>query len=278
MTRTALVTGSNQGLGLAVVRRLCRTLEPGSTVYLTARHEGRGREAVELLRSEGLTPAFHLMDVSDDASVRACADAIAREHGGIDVVISNATSRIARDVPFADQVAVMFNTNNRGTRRVLDAFGPLLNDGARLVVMASSFGSLRELDPRLHPRFDVATMSLDDLDAVTDDYVRAVEEGRAAEEGWPDWINVPSKVAQVAAVKIFERSLGEKAVERDILVNASCPGLVDTGASRPWFSDMSQAQSPDEAAVDVVWLATLPAGTRDPHGELVQHRRVLPWT
>jgi NAD(P)-dependent dehydrogenase (short-subunit alcohol dehydrogenase family) len=172
----------------------------------------------------------------------------------------------------------MFNTNNRGTRRVLDAFGPLLNDGARLVVMASSFGSLRELDPRLHPRFDVATMSLDDLDAVTDDYVRAVEEGRAAEEGWPDWINVPSKVAQVAAVKIFERSLGEKAVERDILVNASCPGLVDTGASRPWFSDMSQAQSPDEAAVDVVWLATLPAGTRDPHGELVQHRRVLPWT
>lgn len=52
----------------------------------------------------------------------------------------------------------------------------------------------------------------------------------------------------------------------------------DTGASRPWFSDMSQAQTPDDAAVDVVWPATLPAGTRDPHGVLVQHRRVLPWT
>jgi hypothetical protein len=41
---------------------------------------------------------------------------------------------------------------------------------------------------------------------------------------------------------------------------------------------MSQAQTPDDAAVDVVWPATLPAGTRDPHGVLVQHRRVLPWT
>ncbi|SEO09637.1 Rossmann-fold NAD(P)-binding domain-containing protein [Actinacidiphila rubida] len=88
---------------------------------------------------------------------------------------------------------------------------------------------------------------------------------------------MPSKIAQVAAVKIVDRSLGEQAVARDVLVNACCPGLVDTGASRPWFSDMSEAQSPDEAAVDVVWLATLPAGTREPHGVLVQHREVLPW-
>ncbi|SEO09604.1 hypothetical protein [Actinacidiphila rubida] len=34
---------------------------------------------VELLRSEGLLPAFHLLDVSDDESVRSCADFIARE-------------------------------------------------------------------------------------------------------------------------------------------------------------------------------------------------------
>jgi carbonyl reductase 1 len=49
---------------------------------------------------------------------------------------------------------------------------------------------------------------------------------------------------------------------------------VNTGASRPWFADMSQALSPDDAAADVLWLATLPAGTREPYGELVQHRKV----
>ncbi len=39
---------------------------------------------------------------------------------------------------------------------------------------------------------------------------------------------------------------------------------------------MSKALSPGEAAAGVLWLATLPAGTREPYGELVQHRKVLP--
>ena len=56
------------------------------------------------------------------------------------------------------------------------------------------------------------------------------------------------------------------------------PRLVDTDASRPWFEDMSGALSPDEAAADVLWLATLPTGTREPYGELVQYRKVLPFT
>jgi hypothetical protein len=41
---------------------------------------------------------------------------------------------------------------------------------------------------------------------------------------------------------------------------------------------MSGALSPDDAATDVLWLATLPPGTREPYGELVQHRKVLPFT
>jgi carbonyl reductase 1 len=69
-----------------------------------------------------------------------------------------------------------------------------------------------------------------------------------------------------------------EAAQRDILVNAACPGLVDTDASRPWFDDMSRARSPEEAATDVIWLATLPAGTREPYGELVQYRTLLPFT
>jgi carbonyl reductase 1 len=60
------------------------------------------------------------------------------------------------------------------------------------------------------------------------------------------------------------------------LIVAVCPGLVDTRASRPWFTDMSRAQSPGQAAIDVVKLAT---GPIDPkmYGELIQHGRILPW-
>lgn len=37
------------------------------------------------------------------------------------------------------------------------------------------------------------------------------------------------------------------------------------------------AQTPDEAAGDLLWLITLPPGTTAPYGELVQHRKVLPF-
>ncbi|WP_214320779.1 SDR family NAD(P)-dependent oxidoreductase [Nonomuraea sediminis] len=275
MTKIAIVTGGNQGLGLALVRGLCRL--PDHVVYLAARDRQRGLAAVRSLENEGLAPRLEILDVRDTEAVQACARTLAERHGGVDVVISNAAARIGRDVPNADQVRPFVDTNNHGTQRMIDAFGPVLNDGARFVVVASAFGTAASLDPRLRDRFDVARASAADITAVMDAYAAAVEAGRDAEEGWPAWINPPSKVGQVAATKVFARDLAEEAERRDILVNAACPGLVDTDASRPWFDDMSGAASPDEAAVDVLWLATLPAGMREPYGELVQYRKVLPF-
>jgi carbonyl reductase 1 len=216
-------------------------------------------------------------------SANACTDASARtssssRHGGADIVISNAAARISPEVPGEQQVRAFVDTNDHGTIRMIRAFVPLLNDGGRFVVVASSYGTLASPDPRLHPRFDVGQMSLADVDKVIDGYVEAVETGRAAAEGWPGWINPPSKVGQMAAVKVLARELAGDAARRDILVDAACPAVVDTDASCPWFADMSQALSPDEAAADVLWLATLPVGTRRPCGELVQHRKVLPFT
>ncbi|MFC4913958.1 SDR family NAD(P)-dependent oxidoreductase [Actinomadura gamaensis] len=277
MARIALVTGGNQGLGLALVRGLSREFGEDGVVYLGARDRGRGEAAVRGLEAEGLALRLELIDVSDGESVRACARRIADRHGGVDVVISNAAARISKDVPDERQVRAFVDTNNHGTHRMIEAFGPLLNDGARFVVVASAFGTLESLDPRLHALFDTDRMSLDDVADVMNRYVDAVEAGRAAAEGWPDWINVPSKVGQVASVRVTARQWAEEAARRDILINAACPGLVDTDASRPWFDDMSQAASPDQAAVDVLWLALLPAGTREPYGELVQYRKVLPF-
>jgi hypothetical protein len=38
-----------------------------------------------------------------------------------------------------------------------------------------------------------------------------------------------------------------------------------------------EAKTPDEAAIDVLWLATLPPGTSMPCGELIQYRKVIPF-
>ena len=77
----------------------------------------------------------------------------------------------------------------------------------------------------------------------------------------------------MAAVRTVARQVSPD----DVLVTAVCPGLVDTDASRPWFSDMTEAQSPDEASAHLVSLALDPVDRAVIHGELVQFGHVLPW-
>lgn len=277
MPKVSIVTGANQGLGLALVRGLCRDLPPGSVVYLTARNQERGTAAQQLLEREGFSSRFERLDVTDDAGVSAFAAAIRERHGGVDIVISNAAARIVREKPPSEQIDEFVETNNHGTYRMLRAFCPLLKDGARLIVVASAFGTLRHLPENLRSRFTSETLSLEAIEREMEDYAALVKSGSAAARGWPDWINIPSKIAQVASMRVCARSMHDEARRRGILINAVCPGLVDTEASRPWFDDMSKAQSPDAAAVDVLWLATLAPQALQPYGELVQHRAILPF-
>jgi carbonyl reductase 1 len=155
------------------------------------------------------------------------------------------------------------------------AFVALLRPGGRYLVVASSFGTLRELAPSLHPRLDRAGLTLDDVDATMDAYADAVEQGRDAAEGWPSWINPRSKVGQVAATRIVARQVRCDGPPGAFLA-AVCPGLVDTEASRPWFDDMREAQSPEEAAAHIVRVALDPVNDAL-NGELLQFGLVLPW-
>lgn len=86
--KVALVTGSNKGIGLAVVRSLCKQFT--GDVYLTSRDVGRGTAAVENLKTEGLKPLFHQLDITDPESVRVARDFFLEKYGGVDVLINNA--------------------------------------------------------------------------------------------------------------------------------------------------------------------------------------------
>ncbi|SEL30733.1 hypothetical protein SAMN05414137_107221 [Streptacidiphilus jiangxiensis] len=80
---------------------------------------------------------------------------------------------------------------------------------------------------------------------------------RTAEEaGWPRWLNVPPKVAQVAAVRAVAAVRRDRDLAEGTLIASVCPGMVDTATSRPWFSDYSHAQSPARAAEAVLDLVT----------------------
>jgi len=81
--RRALVTGSSQGIGLALARGLA---EAGAQVVLN----GRDPEKLEAA-SAGIPGSQTLaVDVTDHAAVRAAIDGFEEEHGPIDIAVNNA--------------------------------------------------------------------------------------------------------------------------------------------------------------------------------------------
>jgi carbonyl reductase 1 len=277
VSRIAVVTGANQGLGLALAEGLAQRLGPEDVVYLTGRDPRRVATAAAELADPRAQVRGEVLDVRDGAAVQELADELTDRHGGVDIVFSNAAARLMPVTPWAELVGPFVDTNNLGTTRMLRAFGPILRPGGRLLVVASSFGSLRELPAQLHERFDTGAMSLEDVDATLLAWRDAVLDGRASGEGWPEWINIPSKVGQVAAVRVFARERRAADARDATLVAAVCPGLVDTAASRPWFEDMNAAQTPAEAAVALLDLALDPSVDPSFYGELVQFGKVIPW-
>jgi carbonyl reductase 1 len=87
-SRVAVVTGSNKGIGFAIVRGLCKQF--AGDVYLTARDEGRGRAAVASLEAEGLSPKFHQLDITSQESIDSLKKFVLEKYGGIDVLVNNA--------------------------------------------------------------------------------------------------------------------------------------------------------------------------------------------
>lgn len=186
MQKVAVVTGANQGLGFALVRSLCQTLGSQDVIYLTTRDQQRGEAAIRQLQAEGLSPHFHLLDVTDDQAVTAFAELLKQQYGGADIVISNAAARISPTILLAQQVAQFIETNNYGTYRIIKAFMPLLNDGARFLVVARAFGSLQYLPSQLHHKFDISHLTLEEVEEVMAEYVQLVESDQAVEYGWPE--------------------------------------------------------------------------------------------
>jgi NAD(P)-dependent dehydrogenase (short-subunit alcohol dehydrogenase family) len=272
--KIALVTGATQGLGLALVEGLAARLSTADVVYLTGRDAGRVAEAAEAVPDGGAEVRGEVLDVAEPGAADRLAARLAQRHGGVDIVLGNAVMRVGPDDDPRAIVRTYAEVNNFGTTRLLRAFAPLLRDEGRLLVVASSFGTLNHLAPALHDRF-AALSSLDEVDEQVAAWRDAVEDGSARAGDWPGFVNIPSKIGQVAAVRALAAQRRADDLARGILLAAVCPGMMNTPTSALWW-DVSAAPSPAEAAKALLELVFR---TLDPaqYGELVRHGAVLPW-
>jgi carbonyl reductase 1 len=275
-SRIALVTGANQGLGRALVEGLAAGMSPDDRVVLTGRDPDRVSAAAAAVAAGPAVAHVEprVLDVRDGEAI----EGLAAELGEVDIVFSNATARMSPDADPADEVDAVAETSNLASTRILRAFAPRVRPRGRLIIVASALGTLDKLDQRVRDRFAAAAeRDLDAVDALVADWRAAVHEGRAEADGYGAWLNIPSKVAQVAAVRALARERRDADLRAGRLLMALCPGLIDTDASRPWFADMSSAQTPTEAAAGPVKLALSRHFDPSLYGELVQFGTVLPW-
>ena len=137
MTKTILLTGATDGIGLETAKRL---VAAGHTVLIHGRSETKlanTRELLSGIRGAGIIEMYRA-DLSMLAEVEALANAIASEHSTIDVIINNAGVFKTSNPVTMDGYDVRFIVNTLApyllTRRLL----PLLPSDGRVINLSSA--------------------------------------------------------------------------------------------------------------------------------------------
>lgn len=148
MSRIALVTGANKGLGLETARQLA---QEGTKVLMASRNAERGTEAVQKLKDEGLDVESVQLEVTSEAEVDALLKHIDSTYGKLDVLVNNAgimhsgepTGVNTAEVVRAEVLRETFDVNFFSLVSLTQKLLPLLkkSDSGRIINVSSILGS-----------------------------------------------------------------------------------------------------------------------------------------
>lgn len=138
LTRVAIVTGSSQGIGAAVIERLARD---GFAVTINySGQDGPAEELAAKVKAGGGDAIAVKADVSDPAAVADLFDRTEQAFGAIDALVNNAG--IMKLAPVADSSDELFDrhvaVNLKGAFNCLREGARRIRDGGRIVSFSSS--------------------------------------------------------------------------------------------------------------------------------------------
>jgi len=149
VTRVALVTGANRGLGLETSRQL---LARGMRVVLSGRDIRAVQRALHGTGEAGTDQAIAVaMDVTDAASVQSARQTIEERFGGVDVLVNNAAVLLFESADVLETPAngfrQTFETNLIGAIETCRAFVPPMAERrwGRVVNVSSGAGQLSRM-------------------------------------------------------------------------------------------------------------------------------------
>ncbi|KAF8967030.1 oxidoreductase [Flammula alnicola] len=138
MSKVILITGANTGIGFDLARLLA---EKNHIVYIGARNEAAGKEALETLQSEGLkTVKLVLLDVTKLPTIQAAKETIEKAEGRLDSLVNNAGIGKLGENQNATSASIpairdAFETNLYGVIQTTITFLPLLRKSSNAVIL-----------------------------------------------------------------------------------------------------------------------------------------------
>ncbi len=145
--RVAVVTGSTQGIGLAIAKRLAKE---GVKVVVTARNIEKVNEVVAEIKNDGGEAVGFKCDVTNREEVKSLGEKVVEKYGSIDILVNNAG--ITRDASFkkmtdeqwdevltGDLKSVFIVTQELSKYMELNKYGRIINLSS-VVGLSGNFG------------------------------------------------------------------------------------------------------------------------------------------
>jgi NAD(P)-dependent dehydrogenase (short-subunit alcohol dehydrogenase family) len=268
--RVAVVTGANKGIGFFIALQLGLS-GLFSHIILGCRDPSLGSAASAEIQSRlpgSVTVKCLPLTIGDEVSHQQFCDNVQEEFGRLDCLVNNAgfAYKSSDPTPFRGQTKKTFEVNFYGTVDFTERMLPLLRRGTdpRLVNVASMSGRLGQVSPELQARFTDPHLTIDQLKRLTRQFEDDVQAGVHRQNGWSDSNYGMSKLALIAATKVWAREEGPA-----IAVNCCCPGYCSTD-----MSSHRGTRPPEEGARNAVIPATM---DDPPSGEFFRDYQVGTW-
>jgi carbonyl reductase 1 len=194
MSRVAVVTGANKGIGYFIGLQLAQT-GLFSNVILGCRDENRGKAAVNsMVQSLNESKcqcevSYEPLTIGDIDSHKAFVQHMKEKFDKVDVLVNNAgiAFKNADPTPFKDQCKPTLGINFHGTVDFTERMFPLVRKGAdaRIVNVASMAGRLKQIQSKeLRDRFKDPSLTAQELKDLVHNFETDVLDGTHFEKGW----------------------------------------------------------------------------------------------
>lgn len=160
--KTALITGSGQGIGRAIAMRLAR--DGADIVVNYYRHRASAEETAEAIRALGCRALVVKAHVGDVEQLQRLFDATKQEFGSLDIFVANAASGLPKPISEVDLKGWDWSMNINARSLFLGAQHAIaLMDGRSdgRILAITSLGSTRVL-----PNYGVIGVSKAAIDAI----------------------------------------------------------------------------------------------------------------